>query len=111
MIEETVISYLNTNMSVPCYGERRKEVTYPFILVERTSGTITNHIKSCTIAVQSYAESMAQACQLNEEVKECLLGIITLNEIASCRLVNDYNFTNSQTKEYRYQAVFSLTYY
>lgn len=36
---------------------------------------------------------------------------LNLDEIASVKLDNDYNFTDTETKEYRYQAVFDITYY
>ena len=34
-----------------------------------------------------------------------------LDEVSACRLNSDYNFTDTTTKHYRYQAVFDLVFY
>lgn len=60
---------------------------------------------------------MLQAITLNDEVKDALLGdndsygIIDLDEIIQIDLNSDYNFTDTETKEYRYQAIFNITHY
>ena len=36
---------------------------------------------------------------------------ITMPAISSAKLDTDYNFTDTSTREYRYQAVYDLTYY
>lgn len=46
-----------------------------------------------------------------EEVKRVIENMIELDEIRSIRLNNDYNFTDTTTKEYRYQAIFEINYY
>ena len=49
---------------------------------------------------------------MNEEIKaEMLDGLITLGDIARVELNSDYNFTDTATKTYRYQAVFDITHY
>ena len=37
--------------------------------------------------------------------------MITLNSISKIKLNSDYNFTDTETKEYRYQAVFDINHY
>ncbi len=54
---------------------------------------------------------MYEAAVLNEEVKEAVEGMITLDEVSKVSLNSDYNFTDTTTKEYRYQAVFDINYY
>lgn len=111
MIEKVVIDYLNTD-SVPAYAERPEvEPAKPYLLIEKTGSTLVNHIASATIAVQSWAQTLAEAADLNEEVKAAMEGITDLDAIASCRLNSDYNFTSTALKAYRYQAVFTITYY
>ena len=68
-------------------------------------------IKSATFAIQSYADSMFEAASLNEVVKEKMLDIIGEKEITKVSLNSDYNFTDTATKKYRYQAVFDLKHY
>ena len=43
-------------------------------------------------------------------IKNALESIVYETEIASAKLNSDYNYTNTQTKEYRYQAVYEFTY-
>ena len=38
-------------------------------------------------------------------------GLVTLNEIVSVELNSDYNYTDTTTKEYRYQGVYNITHY
>ena len=38
-------------------------------------------------------------------------GIIELDCITSCELNTDYDFTNTNKKKYRYQAVYDLVFY
>lgn len=111
MIEATVINYLNTE-SVPAFGERPEvEPSKPYILVEKTGSSMENHLQTATIAVQSWAQTLAEAADLNEEVKAAMETITDLDAVSSCKLNSDYNFTSTALKAYRYQAVFSITYY
>lgn len=111
MIEKTVIDYLNTE-NVPAFGERpEKEPVKPYIVVEKTGSSLVNHIASATIAVQSWGKTLAKAADLNEEVKAAMENITDLDAVSSCKLDTDYNYTSTALKAYRYQAVFTITYY
>lgn len=111
MIEQTVKDYLGTVLSVPVHTEVPENPPSSFVIVEKTGGSSTNHISTNTMAIQSYAESMYLASLLNEEVKNAMENIITLGSISRCSLEGDYNYTDTRTKQYRYQAVFSLVHY
>lgn len=54
---------------------------------------------------------MYKAAELNEEVKKVVAEMIELDSIARVQLNSDYNFTDTETKRYRYQAVFDINYY
>ena len=111
MIEEVVLNYLLNDKHINAYAEKPKDPDARYVLIERTGGSVSNHIKSATFAIQSVADTLLKAALLNEEVKTAMEEIVKLDSIAGCSLNSDYNFTNTQTKEYRYQAVFNLTYY
>lgn len=112
IIEKVIIDYLNANIDgVTAYTERPKNLPKRFILIQKTGGGLENKIKSSTVAVQSYAESLFEAAALNEVVKDVMLEIDSLYEIGSVRLNSDYNYTDGSTKQYRYQAVFDLKHY
>lgn len=110
MIEKIVLDYLSANLNKLCYTERNGQAG-EYVVIEKVGGGETNHIKRASIAVQSYADSMFKAAELNEEVKAIMEGIIELPEVSSCRLDSDYNFTDTASKKYRYQAVFDLVHY
>lgn len=110
-IEKTVIEYLNEELDVPCYLEIPGKPPVTFVAVEKTGSSEQNMIISSTFAVQSYAGSMVEAIELNEAVKDTMRKIVELDSIAACDLNSDYNFTDTVSKRYRYQAVFDIKSY
>ncbi len=111
MIEATVLDYLAGQLAVPVYMERPENPPERYVLVEKLGGGQRNHIHSATLAIQSIAESMYQAALLNNTVKTAMEAAVACPEISSAKLNSDYNFTDTTTREYRYQAVYDLTYY
>ena len=80
-----------------------------YILVEKTGSGARNHIDQAMIAVKSVSKnSMANAIRINEKVKEAMEEFAQLPSVFACSLNSDYPFTNTETKEYRYQAVFNI---
>lgn len=111
MIEVIILNYLKTKLSVPIALEKTGSLPQKYVLFEKTGSGKSNHLLSSTFAFQSYAKSMAEAAVLNEEVKQAVENLIELNEIVSVKLNSDYNFTDTTTKEYRYQAIFDIKHY
>ena len=70
-----------------------------------------NFIDTATVTIQSYAESMFEAAMLNERVKLAMNEITMLSSVSKASLNSDYNFTDTAKKEYRYQAVYDITFY
>lgn len=110
MIELIIKQYLDSKLSVPVYLQRQNMLP-PFVLFEKTGSSLTNLLPSSTFAFQSYGLSLYDAAKLNMEVKRAVIDMIELDEIAGVRLNSDYNFTDTETKEYRYQAVFDIRHY
>jgi hypothetical protein len=48
---------------------------------------------------------------LDEHVQKVMQLFDTTENIASVYLTNDYNFTDTTTKKYRYQAIYKIKYY
>ena len=117
MIERILIDYLGTNLTnIPVFAERPLDIPEKYVLIEKTGSSRENMITTSTIAIQSVVDSlqggsMLDAMDLNEDVKEAMDGIITLDEIVRVDLNSDYNYTDDSTKEYRYQAVYQITHY
>lgn len=113
LIEEIIQTYLAENVDVPVYMEiPKKDFPSNFYVVEKTSGTEVNHIYNSTFAIKSYAASLYDAAMLNQIlIYKMLYGLITLPEIIKVDLNSNYNFTDTQEKRYRYQAVFDIAHY
>lgn len=110
MIETIVLDYLEKELSIPVYMEIPNKKPLSFVVVEKTGSSVEDYINFATIAIQSYAESLYLACELNEKVKRAMNNIVILDSIGKSKLNTDYNFTDSTKKQYRYQAVYDLTY-
>lgn len=109
-IEPIIIDYLKTELQTQSvYGEVQANPEEVYFVIDKTGSDIENMITTSTVAIQSYAQSKAQASDYNEKVKEAMDKIIRLPVIDDCQLMSDYNFTNTAKKEYRYQAVFLVT--
>ena len=111
MIEKILLDYLRSKLSVPVKMEEEADLPEKYVLVEKTGSSMTNYIRHATVAIQSYAGSIYEAAELNEEVKAAMDEIIALDEITRSELNSDYNYTDTATKRYRYQAVYDLTHY
>ena len=112
MIAKDLLDFLNNyeTLGAPAYMEVPKELT-DFILLDQTGTSTTNHITTTTIAMQSYGKTLWDAMQLNEKVKDAMQQFVWHNNVARVELETDYNFTNTETKQYRWQAVFQITHY
>ena len=110
MIEQIIKDYLDGHFDVPSFLERPEKPPERYILLEKTGSSESNYINSATFAFQSYAESLFEAAKLNEQLKKCLNQSIEIAEISKAKLNTDYNFTDPERHEYRYQAVYDFKY-
>lgn len=111
MIEVVIKKYLDQVVDVPVLLEHRTGLTGKYIIFEKTGSSKANQLVSATFAFQSYADSMYEAAQLNKDLISYVESLIKLPSIAKVKLSSDYNFTDTETKKYRYQAVFDINYY
>lgn len=111
MIELIVKNYLSKHLEIPIIFEHQKNLSKRYILIQKTSGKRENLLKESTIAIQSYAESLFETAKLNEKIKDLMYDLIMVDEVSKVSLNSDYNHTDFETKQYRYQAVFDIYYY
>ena len=111
MIEQAVRDYLEEKLNIPVRMEEEANLPKEYVVIEKTGSGQTNHIKRATLAIQSYSDSLYQAASLNEQVKEAMEKIIEMDDISRCELNNDYNYTDTARKKYRYQAVYDIGFY
>ena len=111
MIETIVVGYLDGRVEdVPAYADRPKNPPEEYLLIEKTGGNETNQIERATVAVQSYADSLYRAAAINRGVEKAMKGLTDMDEVSKCKLNSSYNYTDTESKKYRYQAVFDITF-
>lgn len=109
-IEYVLLNYLLNNLQVPVYMEEPANPDAQYVLIEKTGSGVENYIHSATFAVQSYGATLEQAIDLNETVKAVMDTFWAHHAVYRCHLNSDYNFTDTETQRYRYQAVYEITY-
>lgn len=112
LIEATVISHLSGELNTDhVYAERPVELPDEYFIVEKTSSDETNHIQAATVVVQSISQSsLLRAAEMSKAVEKAMKKLIEVSDVSRCKLNSAYNFTDTETREYRYQAVFDITY-
>ncbi len=112
LIEATVISYLSDALGTDdVYAERPESLPEEYYIIERTASGEVNHIQRATIAVQSVSGiSLLRAAQMNQEVLKKMPLIVQVCDVSCCRLNSAYNYTDTESRMYRYQAVFDIYY-
>lgn len=119
VIELIVKRYLEDKVDTPVLLTKPTDQSIKdYCLIEKTGGAPRkNFLNKSMLIIQSYGETMYNAAMLNDLVKDEMqgngidkFGIASETEISRCECNNDYNFTDTTKKEYRYQAVFDLYY-
>lgn len=111
MIEKIVLDFLCEKLDVDVFMEEPEKPTKSYVLIEKTGSSEQDFLSSATLAIQSYGASLYDAAKLNKHVKQAMAELICLSQICRCKLNSDYNFTDTTTKRYRYQAVFDIIFY
>lgn len=111
MIEIVIKKFLDENLKVPSFFEHTKNMPESFVIIEKTGSGGSDYIHSATFAFQSYAPSLQKAAELNETVKKTVEQLVTVNEVSGVHHNSDYNFTDTETQKYRYQAVYDINYF
>lgn len=110
MIEKTVLDYLNDELPVSVFAEVPENVSESYCVIELVGAGEENHVFSASIAIQSYAPTLFEAAELNEDVIAAMFAFPEEENIGRCALASSYNFTDTASKRYRYQSVFDIYY-
>lgn len=119
MIEVVLKNYLEGALDgVPVFLEmpetpsgRYSQMLNRFVLIGRIAGGKVDQIHSASFALQSYSlVSLYDAAALDEAVRDAMDDFDGVENIGMARLASNYNFTDTSTKRYRYQAVYDITY-
>lgn len=109
MIEQIVLNHMDNKLDVRVDMERNGQAV-PFVLIEKTGSSREDYLNIATFAFQSYGKSLLEAAMLNEDVKKAAYELTELGNVTHVKLNSDYNFTDTSTKDYRYQALFDVYY-
>lgn len=110
IIELEIYKYLK-NAGFNVYMETPENMPAEFVTVEKTGGQyLGNGHASATIAVQSWSESKYKAASLSEKVCNTLDDLAAEVGCVVTASGADYDYTDTTTKRYRYQAVFTVEY-
>lgn len=111
IIEETVIAHLSAALSVPVYAEEPENPPESFVRLEKTGEARQNHIRAATLALQSFAPTLYGASELSGEVERAMDALPDASmDVYGSHFRGSYNFTDPQSRRYRYQAVYEVTY-
>lgn len=111
MIELTLKTFLEETLKLPVFFTYPKQAPERFVLIEKLGSSKINHLDDATFAFQSYGKTLYETARLNQRVKQAVEQTITLPHISRVQLNSDYNFTDEEMKDYRYQAVYDIYYY
>lgn len=116
IIEEALISYLISrnidDVNENIYAMTPKQpLPDNYIVIDKTGSQTRDQVTTATVAIQSIAtESLLKAARINEAVVSAMSEFPGYGNVFGVHLQTDYNFTNSLTKQYRFQAVYEITY-
>lgn len=110
IIEVYLIEYLTNELGVNVYGQEEDGKKSSYVVIEKLGSYVENFTRHATIALKSYGTTLLESAELNERVKNAMDDIIKKPEISFSKLNSDYNYTDTTTKKYRYQAVYDLVY-
>ena len=111
IVEEVIKKHLDKHLKAPSFFEFEEHMPDEFVMVERIGGGRNDKLPNARFAIQSYSNTLFEAALLNQEVKNVMDLITEQNEVSGVRLVSDYNFTDIETRKYRYQAVYEIYHY
>lgn len=111
MIEITVLNYLQAQIpDIPAHLEVPENPPASYIVLQKTGTGDEDRIREATFAIQSYAPSLYEAIVLNGRVKAAMDAMGPPDGVFCAKLNTDYEYTNLETKQYRYQAIFEVYY-
>lgn len=109
-IEEYIIDYLGDALTVSVSGSVPHPMPDEFVTLEKTGGSVLNHIPTAQIHVDSWSTSRAAAAALSDLVAAAMEAMAAEDEISRCALISSYNNPSLTTDKPRYSATFEVVY-
>lgn len=110
-IEQYVIDYLSEHLDEEVYAEKPPGAEGKYVVVSATAAAKTDMIKRNNVALRSYADSLADAIELNTRVKTLMDALVEKDEISKSVIESEYQSNNTGDKQYRYQSIYYIVHY
>lgn len=112
MIELIVREWLLGFLDVPVlFEEPENTESDEYVVIEKTGSSEEDQIYTASFAIRSYAKSLQKAAELNHSVYKAMKRMIRHDLVTRVDRTTDYNDTDTERKQPRYQAVFEIVYY
>lgn len=108
MIETTVLEHLASRLDAPVSMEVPEKKPERFVVLKKADTGREDFLYKSMFLVRSYAPTLLAAAELSEQVMQAMLTLPECSDVSGCYLTGDYNFTDTASKQYRYQAVFDI---
>ena len=111
MIEILMLEHLQGRLGIPVYAEVPERPPEQFIVIRKGDERREDFLRCATMLARSYGPSLLAAMELSQRVLGAMDSYPEDPRISGCYCTGDYNFTDEETKRYRYQAVFDVYYF
>ena len=108
MIEKIIREYLAGALDVPVFLEIPEEKPDTYVSLQKAQGSLVNHVGSSVFYIRSVAPSLFESALLNERVKEAMLENDVHDLVYGARLITEFNATEPEIHEYRYQSTITI---
>lgn len=110
-VEERILTFLSKKMApIPVYMMRPEEPDSEYCIMEVNTGQEVNRVVGASVTVRSVAPTLYRAATLSYQVIAAMRDLVDVNNVTSCALNSNVNYTDTTTKEYRYQTLFTIHY-
>lgn len=108
MIEQTIFEFLKKHLDVPVVVAVPADRPDRFILFERTGGRVDEFRDLAEFAFQTWAQDVAGASLLADQLREVLPLLVTECDAASVTINGTYNYPDPASGQARYQTTATI---
>lgn len=111
MIEVLMLNHLAEKLDVPVYAEVPEKPPKQFVVIRKGDERREDFLRCATMLARSYGGNLLEAMELSQRVLEAMDSFPENPKVSGSYCTGEYNFTDEETRRYRYQAVFDIFYF
>lgn len=108
MIEILMLNHLTRELNVPVHTEVPEDKPERYVVIKKADYHREDFLRCSMMLARSYGPTLLAAAELSDRVEQAMTSILRDPRISGCHCTGNYNFTDEETKQYRYQAVFDI---